>query len=695
MKKVHQNIYHQKSYEDHYHWLRLSDAQKNAPTPDVQTKEVLTYLSAENDYFQEMTAHTKSLQKTLFSEMKSRIHERDSSVPYLDNGYWYQTKYEQGKQYPIYIRYKDPSKKSEEILLDANVLAENFEYYHIGGYTVSPDNTLMAYAEDTVGRRQYTLKIKNLQTGELLPQTIENCTGEILWDGNKQVFYTAQHPETLRSHRVYKHHISSETSTDVLVYEEKDEAFSVSVGASSSKNYLILNIFSTTTTECWVKKISGSDEDFTVFQPRQKGLEYSIDHHKMGDKEQFFILTNKNNAVNFKLMRSEKIPLSLSDWQEFIPHRKDVLLEDFTLFEKFIVLEEREQGLNKIRVKNFADDTDYYMSFAEETYTAEVIDISSFDYYKGNEFRYCYHSLTTPYSVFSFDTETQEKHTLKTQKVLGDFDAENYCSERLWATSRDGTKIAISTVYHKKTKINEDTPFLLYGYGAYGYTVDPNFSTTRLSLLDRGFVFGIVHIRGGEYLGRDWYENGKMLSKKNTFYDFIDCSKHLIEKGYTSPAHLYAMGGSAGGLLMGVVINEAPEMYNGVVAAVPFVDVINTMMDESIPLTTGEYEEWGNPNEKKYFDYIMSYAPYENIKKQVFPNLLVTTGFHDSQVQYWEPAKWVAKIRDLQKKSPHKIYLYTDMQTGHGGASGRFDALKEIAREYAFLLDLENQTTKK
>ncbi|TDQ31536.1 oligopeptidase B [Zeaxanthinibacter enoshimensis] len=660
---------------DNYYWLN-----------DRENPEVIAYLEAENAYYHEMTAHTRDFQDNLFKEMRSRIKEDDTSVPYKYNGYWYITRYETGKEYPVYSRKKETLEAAEEVMFDGNVMAEGHDYFNLRGISVSPDNSLVAFGTDTVSRRQYNIQVKNLATGELYPEIIENTTGSGVWaNDNKTLYYTKKDPQTLRSDKIYKHVLGTSPEEDQLVYHEEDETFNTYVYKSKSRKYIIIGSGSTMTTEYRVLEADQPAGNFKVFSPRVRGLEYSISH--FGDS--FFVLTNKDGATNFKLMRTPEDKTSSEHWQEFIPHRDSVLLEDVEIFKNYYVLTERDQGLNKMKITRWDSGESYYLPFDNETYVAYPYINPDFN---TDTLRYMYNSLTSPYAVIDINMTTREKEIKKEQEVLGGkFKKENYRSERIWAEGRDGTKIPVSLVYHKDTELGANTPLLQYGYGAYGYTSDPYFSTVRLSLLDRGFVYAIAHVRGGEYLGRQWYEDGRLFKKKNTFYDFIDVSKHLIKEGYTSKGHLYAYGGSAGGLLMGAIVNMAPELYNGVIAAVPFVDVITTMLDESIPLTTGEYDEWGNPNDKEYYEYIKSYSPYDNVKAQDYPNMLVTTGLHDSQVQYWEPAKWVAKLRDVKTDS-NFLFMETNMEAGHGGASGRFEALKETAREYAFLLDLEGKT---
>lgn len=663
---------HNEKRVDNYFWLN-----------DRENPDVIDYLNQENSYYDAMTADTKGFQKELYEEMKARIKEDDQSVPYLYNGYYYITRFETGKDYPIYSRKKGSLAANEEILFNCNDLAKGQTYFQLGGLSVSPDNKFASFGIDTVGRRIYTIQIKNLETGEILADKIENATGSSVWaNDNKTIFYTRQNKVTLRSDKVFKHKLATDSAADVLVFNEKDDTFNVSVGKEKSKKYIVIGSGSTLTTEYRILNSDNPDGEFVVFQPRVRGLEYSISH--FGDS--FYILTNKDKATNFKLMKTPENGTAKENWIDVIAHRKDVLLEDIEIFRNYLVVEERSNGLNHIRIMPWSGEGEYYLPFGSETYNAYTTTNVDFD---TDILRYSYQSLATPSSVIDFNMKTKEKEIMKEQQVLGGkFDKNNYIEERVWATATDGTKVPISMVYKKGLKKDGKNPVLLYAYGSYGVTMDTYFSSTRLSILDRGFVFAIAHIRGGEDLGRQWYEDGKLLKKKNTFTDFIDCSKFLIQEKYTSRKHLYAEGGSAGGLLMGAVVNMAPELYNGVIAQVPFVDVITTMLDDTIPLTTGEYDEWGNPNEKKSYDYMLSYSPYDNVKAQNYPNMFVSTGLHDSQVQYWEPAKWVAKLRTL-KTNDTVLYLNTNMDAGHGGASGRFEALKELAKEYSFLLDLE------
>lgn len=663
---------HKESRIDNYFWLN-----------DRENSEVINYLNQENSYYESMTSHTQQLKDNLFEEMKARIKEDDSSVPYFYNGYFYITRFETGQDYPIFARKKGSLSAEEEILFNCNEMAKGHAYFKLGGLSISPDNKFASFGLDIVGRRIYTIQIKNLETGEILADKVANVTGASVWaNDNNTIFYVRQDEKTLRADKVFKHKLNTSSEKDVLVYDEIDDTFNVSISKEKSRKYIVIGSGSTLTTEYRILNSNDPDGEFVVFQPRVRGLEYSISHYE----DSFYILTNKDKATNFKLMKTPENKTGKKNWVDLIPHREDVLLEDIEIFKNYLVVEERSNGLNHIRIMPWNGEPDYYLPFGSETYNAYTTTNVDFD---TDILRYSYQSLATPSSVIDFNMKTKTKEILKEQQVLGGkFDKENYVEERVWATARDGVKVPISMVYRKGLEKNGKNPLLLYAYGSYGITMDTYFSSTRLSLLDRGFVYAIAHIRGGEDLGRQWYEDGKLLKKKNTFTDFIDCSKFVIDQKYTSPEHLYAEGGSAGGLLMGVIVNEAPELYNGVIAQVPFVDVITTMLDDSIPLTTGEYDEWGNPNNKKYYDYMLSYSPYDNVKAQEYPNMYVSTGLHDSQVQYWEPAKWVAKLRDL-KTNDKLLFLDTNMDAGHGGASGRFEALKDLAKEFSFLLDLE------
>ncbi|WGF92277.1 S9 family peptidase [Aequorivita marisscotiae] len=660
---------------DNYYWLNNPDNEK-----------VIAYLNEENTYYESITGHTKKFKEDLFEEMKARIKENDESVPYKLNGYYYITRYETGKDYPIYTRKKESLDAPEEILFDVNEMAKDYSYYNLTGLSVSEDNKLISFGVDTLSRRKYDIYIKNLETGEIYAERIPLTTGSATWGSdNKTLFYTRKDEKTLRADRIYRHTLGTDPITDQLVFTETDDTFGTYVYKTKSRKYIVIGSYSTLTSEYRVLEANNPMGSFKIFQPRKRGLEYSISHYG----NNWYVLTNKDGALNFKLMKTSEDKTAAENWEDMIAHRTDVLLEDIDIFNDFLVVSERSDGLTKIRIKKWKGSEDYYLPFDNETYTAFTTQNPEFN---TKILRYGYNSLNTPASVIDFNMETKEKTVLKETEVLGGkFNKNNYQTERLWATAADGSKIPMSVIYRKGIKKDGTNPLLIYGYGSYGATIDPYFSTVRLSLLDRGFIFAIAHVRGGEYMGRQWYEDGKLLKKKNTFTDFIDASKYLIEQGYTSPQHLYASGGSAGGLLMGAIVNMAPELYNGVIASVPFVDVVTTMLDDSIPLTTGEYDEWGNPNEVAYYEYIKSYSPYDNVEPKNYPNMLVTTGLHDSQVQYWEPAKWVAKLRDLKTDS-NILLLQTNMDAGHGGASGRFEALKEVAMDYAFLLDLEGIT---
>jgi oligopeptidase B len=656
---------------DNYYWLN-----------DRENPEVIDYLNKENDYYQKSTAHTKQFQAILFEEMKARIKEDDQSVPYFYNGYWYITRFEIGKGYPIYARKKQSLEAEEEILFDCNEMAKDHAYFKLTGLSVSDDNKWISFGVDTVSRRQYTIQIKNLETNEILPLKIENTTGGATWaNDNKTFFYSRKDEQTLRPDKIFKHELDSSPENDILVYFEKDETFDVSVYKSKSRKYIMINSDSTMTSEYRYLLASKPNGKFKVFQKRTRGLEYSISHFE----DHFYIVTNKDKATNFKLMKTPEDATSKENWVDLIPHREQVLVEAIDIFKDYLVVSERFNGLNQLKIMPWKG-KEYYLPFDSETYMAYTTTNIDFD---TEILRYSYQSLATPSSVIDFNMRTKEKTVLKEQEVLGGtYDKSNYTEKRIWATAKDGIKVPISMIYKNGVEQNGKNPTLLYAYGSYGVTMDCHFSSVRLSLLDRGFIFAIAHVRGGEDLGRNWYDNGKLLKKKNTFTDFIACSEFLINEKYTSNEHLYAEGGSAGGLLMGAIINMAPNLYKGVIAQVPFVDVVTTMLDGSIPLTTSEYDEWGNPNQKKYYDYMKSYSPYDNVVAQDYPNIYISTGLHDSQVQYWEPAKWIAKLRVL-KTNNNQLYLDVNMDAGHGGASGRFEALKEIAKEYCFLLDLQ------
>ena len=658
---------------DDYYWLK-----------ERENPEVIDYLERENDYYEKMTSHTLDLQNKLFKEIKDKIKEDDESVPYFLNGYWYKTKYKEGLDYPVYTRFKDSLNNNEEILFDCNELAKKHDYFNLSNFQISPDNKIVAFSTDVVSRRLYSVQFKNLETGKVYSDKIINSSGSFAWaNDNSTLFYTSRDVNTLRNDKIFKHVLNTDYKNDELVYFEKDETFYTNVSKSKSKKFIIISSFSTLTSEFQFLPADNINESFKLFNKRKRGVEYSINHYD----DHFYIITNKDKAYNYKLMKTKISETSSENWTDVVEHRKNVLIEGIDIFKDHLVVSERVDGLNRINIKKWDDSENYFLNFDNETFSSNTTTNLDFNSKKLN---YAYNSLNEPYSVIEFDMITKEKTILKQHKVLDkNFSKDNYVTERIWADSQDGNQIPISLIYKKGIKRDGSNPLLIYGYGSYGNTIDPSFSISRLSLLDRGFIYAISHVRGSEYLGRDWYENGKLLNKKNSFNDFVDSTKFLISEGYTSAEHCYAYGGSAGGLLMGAVINMAPELYNGVIAAVPFVDVITTMLDETIPLTTSEYDEWGNPNQKHYYNYMMSYSPYDNVSKVNYPNLLVTTGLHDSQVQYWEPAKWVAKLRDY-KQDQNYLFLNTNMETGHGGSSGRFEAIKDLAKEYAFLFDLEN-----
>lgn len=666
---------------DNYFWMRLSDEQKNAETPDEQTKDVLDYLNAENDYLKETMGHTESMQKTIYDEIVGRIKKDDQSVPVKDNGYTYYSRFEEGGDYRLYCRKKIGSDK-EEIMLNGPQMAEGYAYFGFGGRSVSPDNKLLSYGIDTVSRRRYTIYFKNLESGELLPEKLENTTGGTTWaNDNKTVFYTTKDPETLRSNKIYKHVLGTSQSEDVLVYEEKDETFSCGIYKSKSKKYLFIWNSQTLSTEFHYLDANDPDGDWAVIQPREKDLEYDVSHY--GDH--FYIRTNLD-AENFRLVKTPVNATAKENWTDVIPHSEERFLEGVDLFKNYLVVSERVNGLMALRVKPWKGE-EHYIEFNDPAYVAYTTANLDFD---TNVLRYGYTSLTTPNSTFEYDMDTKEQVLLKQEEVLDPkFSTSNYVSERIFATANDGTKIPISIVYKKGMEKNKNTPLLLYSYGSYGSSSEPYFSSSRLSLLDRGFVYAIAHIRGGQEMGRYWYEEGKLLNKKNTFTDFINAGEYLVEQGFTSSDHLYAYGGSAGGLLMGAIANMKPELWNGIIAAVPFVDVVSTMLDETIPLTTFEFDEWGNPKIEEYYNYMKSYSPYDNVEAKDYPNILITTGYWDSQVQYWEPAKWIAKLREL-KTDDNLLVLDCNMDVGHGGASGRFERYKREALVYSFMLDLEN-----
>ncbi len=654
---------------DNYYWLNQRD-----------NPEVIAYLEAENEYTRRVLEPVKPFEDELYDEIIGRIKQTDMSVPYKDNGYWYYVRYDEGKEYPLYCRKKkDLETGTEEIMLDVNQLAEPYDFYNVTGPSVSPDNKILAYGEDTLSRRIYTIRFKNLETGEMLEDFIPNTTGGAVWaNDNQTVFYSVK-DETLRSYKIFKHRLGTPADADEEVFHEADPTFSCFVYKTKSKQFIVIGSWHTLSNEYRVLDADNPDGEWRIIQPRERGLEYSIAH--FADK--WYIRTNLD-ARNFRLMAAPLDATTKENWTEVIPHREDVLLEDMEIFKDYLVLEERIEGIRKLRIRPWSGEGEHYVDFGEEAYVSYVSVNMDFD---TELLRLGYTSMTTPNSVYDYNMRTRELKLLKRQEVVGGYEPSDYVSERLWATARDGERVPISLVYKKGYRKDGSAPLLLYGYGSYGASMDPTFSSVRLSLLDRGFVYAIAHIRGGEELGRRWYENGKLLKKKNTFFDFIDCAEYLAAQKYADPGRIFAMGGSAGGLLMGAVVNMRPDLWKGVIAAVPFVDVVTTMLDESIPLTTGEFDEWGNPKNEEFYHYIKSYSPYDNVEAKAYPAMLVTTGLHDSQVQYWEPAKWVAKLREL-KTDDNPLLLHTNMDAGHGGQSGRFRRYRETAMEYAFILDL-------
>ena len=689
-KNPHEMTIHGDTRVDDYYWMRLTDEQKSAIEKDSHTQEVLDYINAENAYTQKHLKHTEKFQNDLFDEIVGRIKKDDESVPYLDNGYFYYTRYEKGKEYAIHCRKKESLDGEEEILLDENVLAKGHDYFAVGGLDVSPDNQWMSYGVDLVSRRIYTIYFKNLVTGDVLKQTIPNSTGSVAWaNDNKTVFYTSKNEVTLLPEKIWRHKVGTDSAKDELVYEEKDESFYNGVYRSKSGEFIIIWNSSTLVNDYHILSANDPDGEFNNFSRRGTEHEYSIDHYQ----DKFYIITNWE-AKNNRLMETSENATDMGNWKEVIAHRNDVHLLGMEIFKDHLVLNERKDGLRGLRVINQKNGQDEYINFGEQTYTARI---SVNEEFNTNILRYGYTSMVTPSSTYDYNMDTGEITLMKQQEVVGGYDQSLYRSERHYALARDGQPVPISLVYKKDLKNdptfnNQGAPdnpqnLLLYAYGSYGSTRDPYFSSTRLSLLDRGFIYAIAHVRGSQIYGRQSYDDGKMLNKKNTFTDFIDAGKYLVKEGLTDPNHLFAEGGSAGGLLIGAIVNMAPELWKGTIAAVPFVDVVTTMLDASIPLTSNEWDEWGNPEEKKYYDYMLSYSPYDQVIDQVHPNMLVTSGFFDSQVQYWEPLKWMAKLRD-NWQGENVLYLHMNMDAGHGGKSGRFRRYREVALEYAFLFDL-------
>ncbi len=674
-KKVKELVAHGDTRLDPYYWM--NDFFKKGP----DSTKVVEYLKAENKYYDTMMAGTKDFQEKLYEEMKGRIKDKDESVTYFKNGYYYYTKTIEGKDYYVSCRKKGSLNAPEEVLLDVNKMAEGYSYYRIGGSAVSPDNKLLAYSVDTVSRNEFTIYVKNLETGELYKDAIARTQGGAVWAAdNKTFFYTSKNPVTLLSEKIKRHVLGTAEAADVVVYHEKDPTNYIGVNKTKSDKYITVYSGGTLSSEMWFIPADQPTAAFKSFQPRMKDVLYEIDHAN----DKFYVRTNKD-ARNFKIVTTPENKTDTTAWTEMIAHSDSVLIEGIEVFKNFVVVSERRKGLTQLHILNTQNNQEHFIDFGEASYAAYSLGTPE---YNTDTMRYYYTSLTTPASEYDYNMVSKEKKLLKQQEVVGGYDASQYVTERLYAKADDGTTIPISIIYKKGFKKDGSMPLLLYGYGSYGASMDASFSTVRLSLLDRGFAYAIAHIRGGQEMGRYWYEDGKMMKKKNTFTDFINCAEFLIANNFTSKQHMYTMGGSAGGLLMGAVVNMRPDLWNAVVAQVPFVDVVTTMSDPTIPLTTNEYDEWGNPANKESYDYMKSYSPYDNVSKQAYPNMLITTGLHDSQVQYFEPAKWVARLREMKTDSNH-ILLYTNMEAGHGGASGRFKSLRDRAREYAFLFALE------
>ena len=679
-KQPYEMIKHNDVRVDDYYWMRLTDDQKKAENYDEKTQKVVDYIDNENIYTQESLKHTNKFQDKLFDEIVGRIKKDDESVPYFSNGYFYYTKYEPGKEYAINCRKKGTLDSDEEIILDQNILADGKDYFAVGGWSVSPNNEWLAYSTDYVSRRIYTVHFKNLLTGETIQNAISNSSGSVAWaNDNRTVFYTSKNDVTLLSEKIWRHKLGSDSKSDEMVYHEKDDTFYSGVYRSKSGDYIIIYNVSTLVSDFHILNADKPDGDFVNFSPREKEHEYSIDHYQ----DKFFIISNWD-AKNNRLMETSEAKTSKKNWKEVIPHRDDVHLLDMEIFKDHLVINERKDGLRGLRIIHQKTGKDEYLDFGESTYTSRISTNREFN---TNVLRYSYSSMLTPSSTYDYNMDSGQLTLMKQQEVVGGYDQNNYESERLYAIARDGEKVPISIVYKKDLKKVESQNLLLYAYGSYGSTIDPYFSSVRLSLLDRGFVYAIAHVRGGQIYGRKSYDDGKMLNKKNTFYDFIDAGKYLINEGYTDKDQLFIEGGSAGGLLIGAVVNMEPDLWKGAICAVPFVDVVTTMLDATIPLTSGEWDEWGNPEEKEYYDYMLSYSPYDQIENKAYPNMLVTSGFFDSQVQYWEPLKYVAKLRD-NWAGDNRLYLHMNMDAGHGGKSGRFRRYREVALEYAFVLDL-------
>ncbi len=661
---------------DDYYWLR-DDSRED--------KDVLAYLGAENAYKSAMTAHTDALEEKVYGEIVGRIKQDDASVPYRFRGYWYYTRYETGKEYPVYARKSGSLDAPEQVMLDGNAMAEGHGFFHVSSTVIAPDNNLLLYAEDTVGRRQYVLRVKDLATGKTLDDRVENADPYLAWTADgKSFLYLEKDPETLLSRRVKRHVLGTDAAQDTVVYEQPDETFYTSLAPSKDEKYILISVQATVTSEWLYARADDPALEFKVFRPRERDLEYYVDH-----LDGRWIIRTNWKAPNYRIMEAKVGEEGdLANWRELVPTRDDAFIHGFDVFKDFLAIEERSNAMRKIRIRPWGGGKDFYIASDEPSSTTSLGQNAEID---TNIVRYEYGSLTTPMTVYDYDIQTGERQLLKRTPVLGGYDPANYRTELVWAEARDGTKVPVSLAWRVGTKKDGSAPMLQYAYGSYGATMDPSFSVSRVSLLDRGFVYALAHIRGGQEMGRQWYEQGRLLNKKNTFTDFIDVTRWLVKQGWADGKRVSAMGGSAGGLLMGAVANMAPGDYRAIVAQVPFVDVVTTMLDGSIPLTTNEFDEWGNPAKKEYYDYMLAYSPYDNVARQDYPAMLVTTGLWDSQVQYWEPAKWVAKLRTL-KTGANPLLFRTSMEAGHGGKSGRFQRFHEIAEEYAFILDQSGVT---
>ena len=667
-KKPKKLCFHGHTRIDFYHWLK-----------DRKNKEVIQYLEAENKYTASMTAHTTKLQKKLYKEIQGRIPQTDTSVPYKIDNYVYYARHEDSKAHPIYCRRPSSMRRKEQIILDVNKLAEGFDFYELTDFEVSSQQNILAYSFDTLGRRINTIRLKNLETGEILEDKISNVTGEMVWaNDNKSLFYSKQDSDTLRPYQVFMHLLGTDSNRDLLIFEEPDNTYSVALSKSKSRQYLFISSHNTLSSEYHYLEADNPENSLQVFQPRQVNHDYQVDH-----LEDTFLIRTNSGGHNFRIMKTSLKNTELCHWKEVVPHQEEVLLTDFEIFKDFLAITEQNNGLPRVRIVPLDGKPEHCIDFGEEVYTVYT---DSNPNPEDTLLRYVYSSMTTPPSTFDYDMKKKKSRLLKQETILGDFNSNDYKSERHYTKSRDGVDIPISLVYKKTTPVNGHNPLLLYGYGSYGISVEADFGPARLSLLNRGFVFAIAHIRGGQEKGRKWYENGRLFQKKNSFNDFVDCAEYLVDQGYADSKRLFAIGGSAGGLLMGAIMNMHPKLFKAIVAQVPFVDVVTTMLDESIPLTTSEYDEWGNPKDSEYYNYMLSYSPYDNVKKAAYPSLLVTTALHDSQVQFWEPVKWVAKLREFTTGT-EDILLKTNFESGHRGTSDRYKRYEEIAFYYAFLID--------